>query len=237
MIVDPGKNRPRPMVVSSDAAKKSDPIRPNHEVLERWKNVIDEIINHCVSSMAMGYGLQGSRGNSNDRLRFKGVMPGTGRFVSDGLKEEKNAEIKAQSGGGLAAFRKFSLPNAITSKIYYLQYPESFQVPFSASICGKCFSPHFPQTENGPACAEASAGRRGFDSRCHIKLGDIITRVSSPDSCLRHKGILNLNMIRETHNLFMGNVEFCYESPIERTQLKMNVTKQRRSHATHIASA
>jgi len=58
----------------------------------------------------------------------------------------------------------------------------------SASLRGKCFSPHFvpcfavaslrdspqglrsvcrasrnPQTENGPVCAEASAGRRAFD--------------------------------------------------------------------------
>jgi len=38
---------------------------------------------------------------------------------------------------------------------------------FSTSRCGKCFSPHFPQTENG----------RGFDSRCHIKRGDIATQV------------------------------------------------------------
>ena len=34
-------------------------------------------------------------------------------------------------------------------------------MPFSASLYGKCFSPHFPQTENG----------RGFDSLCHIKRG------------------------------------------------------------------
>jgi len=41
------------------------------------------------------------------------------------------------------------------------------KTPFSASPCGKCFSPHFPQTENG----------RGFDSRLHIKRGDIVTQV------------------------------------------------------------
>ena len=73
-------------------------------------------------------------------------------------------------GGGLATFQKFSLPSANTSKTFYLQCFESFQVPFSASLRGKCFSPHFPQTENG----------RGFDSLCHIKRGDIITQVSSP---------------------------------------------------------
>jgi len=65
------------------------------------------------------------------------------------------------NGGGLAAFRKSSLPSADTSKALYLQYVESFRLPFSASLRGKCFSPHFPQTENG----------RGFDSRCHIKGG------------------------------------------------------------------
>jgi hypothetical protein len=69
------------------------------------------------------------------------------------------------NGGGLAAFRKSGLRSADTSKTLYLQCLESFQLPFSASRYGKCFSPHFPQTENG----------RGFDSRCHIKRGDIIT--------------------------------------------------------------
>jgi len=43
--------------------------------------------------------------------------------------------------------------------------------PFSASLRGKCFSPHFPQTENGPACAGASAGRRGFDLSRRSPLG------------------------------------------------------------------
>jgi len=71
------------------------------------------------------------------------------------------------NGGGLAAFRKFSLPSADTSKTLYLQCLTTFQVPFSASLRGKCFSPHFPQTENG----------RGFDSRCHIKRGVVITQV------------------------------------------------------------
>ena len=65
------------------------------------------------------------------------------------------------NGGGLAAFRKSSLPSADTSKSRYLQCLKSFKLPFSASLRGKCFSPHFPQTENG----------RGFDSRCHIKGG------------------------------------------------------------------
>ena len=69
------------------------------------------------------------------------------------------------NGEGLAAFRKSGLPGANTSKALYLQCLESFQAPFSASRCGKCFSPHFPQTENGHACADASAGRRRFDSR------------------------------------------------------------------------
>ncbi len=71
------------------------------------------------------------------------------------------------NGRGLAAFRKSSLPSADTSKVFYLQYLEKFRLPFSASRCGKCFSPHFPQTENG----------RGFDSRCHIERGDIIIHV------------------------------------------------------------
>ena len=39
-------------------------------------------------------------------------------------------------GGGLAAFRKFSLPSANTSKALYLQYIESFRLPFSAWIYG-----------------------------------------------------------------------------------------------------
>jgi len=74
------------------------------------------------------------------------------------------------NGGGLAAFRKSSLPSADISKTPYLQCLTTFQVPFSASLRGKCFSPHFPQTENG----------RRFDSHYHIKRGDIITQVSSP---------------------------------------------------------
>jgi len=73
-------------------------------------------------------------------------------------------------GGGLAAFQKFSLPSTNTSKTLYLQCLDSFQVPFSASSCGKCFSPHFPQTENG----------RGFDSLRHIKRGEY----AIPISCL-----------------------------------------------------
>jgi len=68
------------------------------------------------------------------------------------------------NGGGLAAFQKSSLPSADTSKALYLQYLEGFQISFSASLRGKCFSPHFPQTENG----------RGFDSRLHIRRDDII---------------------------------------------------------------
>ena len=71
--------------------------------------------------------------------------------------------------GGNSAFQKLSLPNTNTSKTLYLQYVERFLVPFSASLRGKCFSPHFPKTENG----------RGFDSRCHIKCGVVITQVSS----------------------------------------------------------
>jgi len=58
---------------------------------------------------------------------------------------------------------------------YALTHQKSFdyndlrclKTPFSASPCGKCFSPHFPQTENG----------RGFDSRLHIKRDDIATKV------------------------------------------------------------
>ena len=41
------------------------------------------------------------------------------------------------------------------------------KTPFSASPCGKSLSPHFPRTENG----------RGFDSRLHIKRGNIATQV------------------------------------------------------------
>ena len=72
------------------------------------------------------------------------------------------------NGGGLAAFRKSSLPSADTSKSRYLQCLKSFKLPFSASLRGKCFSPHFPQTENGPVCVRlARTSRRGFDSFCH----------------------------------------------------------------------
>ena len=53
-----------------------------------------------------------------------------------------------------------------TSNALYLQCLEGFRLPFSASRCGKCFSPHFTQTENG----------RGLDSLRHIKRGDIITQ-------------------------------------------------------------
>jgi hypothetical protein len=81
-----------------------------------------------------------------------------------------STSFEAKVGGGLAAFQKSSLPSANTSKALYLQCLESFRLPFSASLCGKCFSPHFPQTENG----------RGFDSRLHIKCGDIVTQVYHP---------------------------------------------------------
>jgi len=80
------------------------------------------------------------------------------------------------NAGGLAAFRKFSLPSADTSKALYLQCIENFQVPFSASRCGKGFSPHFLQTENGPVCMQRT-GRRGFNSLCHIKRGVVITQI------------------------------------------------------------
>lgn len=53
-------------------------------------------------------------------------------------------------------------------------------MPFSAFLRGKCFSPHFPQTENG----------RGLDSRRHIKRGDITTQVSSPGLSLRWKRVI-----------------------------------------------
>jgi len=49
------------------------------------------------------------------------------------------------NGGGVAAFRKSSLPSADTSKVLYLQCLESFQVPFDLPLRGKCFSPHFPK--------------------------------------------------------------------------------------------
>jgi len=62
-------------------------------------------------------------------------------------------------------------------KTLYLQCVESFQVPFFASLRGKCFSPHFPQTENGPVCVRTRTGRRGFDSRLHIKCGGDMTQV------------------------------------------------------------
>ena len=109
------------------------------------------------------------------------------------------------NGGGLAAFRKSSLPSVDTSKALYLQCLASFRLPFSASLRGKCFSPHFvpcfavaslrdspcgsrsvccasrnPQTENG----------RGFDSLRHIKRGVVITRVSSPGLSLWWKRVI-----------------------------------------------
>ena len=50
-------------------------------------------------------------------------------------------KFRTKTGGGLAAFRKFSLPSVNTSKVLYLQCVESFRLPFSASLRGKCFSP------------------------------------------------------------------------------------------------
>jgi hypothetical protein len=80
------------------------------------------------------------------------------QFVAEAVKNDGSSLLqKAQqervflkNGGGLAAFWKFRLFNADTSKIIYLQRVSKHHVPFSASRCGKSFSPHFPQTENGP---------------------------------------------------------------------------------------
>jgi len=58
-------------------------------------------------------------------------------------------------GGGLTTFRTFSLPSDNTLKTLYLQCLESFRLPFSAPLRGKCFSPHFV-----PCCAVASLRTR-----------------------------------------------------------------------------
>ena len=88
------------------------------------------------------------------------------------------------NGGGLAAFQKFSLPSADTSKALYLQSVESFQVPFSASRYGKYFSPHFVPRSAVASLRDSPAARVPFASQAVIPkqrmdVGSIPTAISN----------------------------------------------------------
>ena len=57
-----------------------------------------------------------------------------------------------------------------------------------ASLCGAAVGYALTSQLRRTACLSAKrTGRRGFDSRCHIKRGDIITQVSNRGSPLCRK--------------------------------------------------
>jgi len=65
-------------------------------------------------------------------------------------------------------FPEIQSPQRRHIKILYLQCVNSFQVPFSASRCGKCFSPHFVPCFAVASIRDSPAARVPFAAQAVI---------------------------------------------------------------------
>ena len=83
---------------------------------------------------------------------------------------------------------RYELPSAVlrvpTREMFFSTFCALLRSGIPSGLaCGSrsvCFASRNPQTENG----------RGFDSRCHIKRGVVITQVSSPGLSLWWKRVI-----------------------------------------------